>query len=158
MGTRPEGHLIGTVITDEGPPGAQADIIMYLGLADGVFRSMDAGKSWTSLDDGNLADKKIQAITAIENTVFVGTDKGLYRHSSEGWAQLRVGEFENILALASAEHRLYVAVGEEIRSKNLSISISISATSYAPLSLYRSTDLGDSWQAIDIPKNSFRGK
>ena len=64
----------------------------------------------------------------------------------------QVGETENIRALASAEHRLYVAVGEEIKSKNLSISISISATSYGSLSLYRSTDLGDSWQAIDIPK------
>ena len=158
LGTRPEGQLIGTIITNEAP-GAQANITMYLGLVEDVFRSVDAGKSWASLDDGNLADKKIQAITAIENTVFVGTDKGLYRHSSEGWAQLPVRESENIRALASAEHRLYVAVGEEIKSKNLSISISISAlaTSYATLSLYRSTDLGDSWQAIDIPKTVSEG-
>ena len=72
LGTRPEGELIGTIITDEA---------LYLGLTDGVFRSVDAGKSWTSLDDGNLADREIRAITAIENIVFVGTDKGLYRHS-----------------------------------------------------------------------------
>ena len=116
LGTRPAGQLIGTVITDE-TPGAQADITMYLGLADGVFRSVDAGKSWTSLDDGHLTDKKIQAITAIENTVFVGTDNGLYRHSSEGWEQLPVGGAENIRALASAEHRLYVAVGKGIENK-----------------------------------------
>ena len=86
LGTRPEGELIGTIITDE-TPGTQADITMYLGLVDGVFRSVDAGKSWTPLDDGNLADRKIQAIAAIENTVFVGTDKGLYRHTSGGWEQ-----------------------------------------------------------------------
>ena len=156
LGTRPEGQLIGTIITD-GTPGAQADITMYLGLVNGVFRSVDAGKSWTSLDDGNLADRKIQAIAAIENTVFVGTDNGLYRHSSGGWEQLSVGESENIRALASAEHRLYVAAGEEIKSKNLSISISIASTSYGSLSLYRSTDLGDSWQAIDIPKTASEG-
>ena len=156
LGTRPEGQLIGTIITD-GSPGAQADITMYLGLVNGVFRSVDAGKSWTSLDDGNLADRKIQAIAAIENTVFVGTDNGLYRHSSGGWEQLPVGESENIRALASAEHRLYVAAGEEIKSKNLSISISISSRSYGSLSLYRSTDLGDSWQAIDIPKTVSEG-
>ena len=150
QGARPEGQLIGTVITDEAP-GVQANITMYLGLVDGVFRSMDAGKSWTSLNDGNLADKKIQAITAIGNTVFVGTDKGLYRHSSEGWAQLPVGETENISALASAEHRLYVAVGEEIENTKLATSVSMSVFNADP-SLYRSTDLGDSWQAIDFPK------
>ena len=125
LGTRPEGQLIGTIIMD-GVPGAQANITMYLGLVDGVFRSVDAGKSWTSLTDENLTDRKIRAITAIENTVFVGTDNGLYRHSSGGWEQLPVGEVENILALASAEHRLYVAVGEEIENKKLSISVSMS--------------------------------
>ena len=155
LGTRPEGQLIGTIITDAAP-GAQANITMYLGLVNGVFRSVDAGKSWTPLTDEKLTDRKIQAITAIENTVFVGTDKGLYRHNSEGWERLPVGKSENIRALASAEHRLYVAVGvgEEIKKKNLSISISISmsSASYASLSLYRSTDLGDSWQAIGIPK------
>ena len=92
------------------------------GLVDGVFRSVDAGKSWTSLNDENLADKKIQAITAIGDTVFVGTDKGLYRHSSEGWAQISVGETENIRALASAEHRLYVAVGNDAQNKTFSMT------------------------------------
>lgn len=152
LGTRPEGQLIGTIITDEAP-GAQANITMYLGLVDGVFRSVDAGKSWTSLTDENLTDRKIRAIAAIENTVFVGTDNGLYRHSSEGWEQLPVGEVKNILALASAEHRLYVAVGEEIENKKLSISVSMSAFNTDP-SLYRSTDLGNSWQAIDFPKQT----
>ena len=119
QGARPEGQLIDTVITDEA---------LYLGLVDGVFRSVDAGKSWTSLNDENLADRKIQAITAIENTVFVGTDNGLYRHSSEGWAQLPVGETENIRALASAEHRLYVAVGNDAENKTFSMAISIFST------------------------------
>ncbi|MCY3739496.1 MAG: sigma-70 family RNA polymerase sigma factor [Candidatus Poribacteria bacterium] len=143
QGARPEGQLIDTVITDEA---------LYLGLVEGVFRSVDAGKSWTSLGDGSLADKKIQAITAIGNTVFVGTDKGLYRHSSEGWVQLQVGETGNIRALASAEHRLYVAVGNDVQHKMFSMTISISSTSKTTLSLYRSTDLGDSWQAIDFPE------
>ena len=149
QGARPEGELVGTVITDEAP-GAQANITMYLGLVEGVFRSVDAGKSWTSLDDGNLSDREIRAITAIENTVFVGTDKGLYRHSSEGWVQVQVGETGNIRALTSAEHRLYVAVGNDVQYKILSMTLSISSASKTSLSLYRSTDLGDSWQAIDF--------
>ena len=143
QGARPKGQLIDTVVTDEA---------LYLGLVEGVFRSVDAGKSWTSLDDGTLADREIRAITAIENTIFVGTDKGLYRHSSEGWAQLRVGETGNIRALTSAEHRLYVAVGNDVQHKIFSMTISISSASKTSLSLYRSTDLGDSWQAIDVPK------
>ena len=151
LGARPEGQLIGTIITDEAP-GTQANITMYLGLVDGVFRSVDAGKSWTSLTDENLTDRKIQAIAAIEDTLFVGTDKGLYRHSSESWEQLPVAEAKNIRALASAEHRLYVAVGKGIKKKNLSISISMSSAFNTSLSLYRSVDLGDSWQAIDFPK------
>ena len=152
LGTRPEGQLIGTLITDAAP-GAHADIIMYLGLVDGVFRSVDAGKSWTSLTDDKLTDRKIQAITAIENTLFVGTDNGLYRHSSENWEQLQlpVAEAKNINALASADHRLYVAVGQGVRSFNFSIGISGTANNTS-LSLYRSIDLGDSWQTIDFAK------
>ena len=141
--TRPEGELIGTVITDEG---------FYLGLANGVFRSADAGESWASLNDGALTNRKIRAITAIGNTVFVGTDSGLYRRSSDGWEQLPVGETENIRALASAEHRLYVAVGKEIKSQTISLIISVQTTYKESPSLYRSTDLGDSWQALDPEK------
>ena len=151
LGTRPKGTLIGTVITDEAP-GAQANITMYLALTDGVFRSVDAGKSWTSLNDGVLAGKQIRAITSIENTVFVGTDKGLYRRSSDEWEQLQVGDVENIRALASAENQLYVAVGTEVKSQNLSTSILMTPPHKSSLLLYWSTDLGDSWQSIDLPK------
>ena len=151
LGARPEGRLIDLVITGEAP-GAQADIRMYLGLADGVFHSVDTGKSWISLSNGDMANRKIRAITAIENTVFVGTDKGLYRRNSEGWEQLPVGESKNIRALASAEHRLYVAIGSWVRNIAISSfrSISMRMEDEPALSLYRSTDLGNSWQALDF--------
>jgi RNA polymerase sigma factor (sigma-70 family) len=139
LGVRPEGQLIGVVRTDDA---------FYLGLVDGVYRSIDAGKSWTSLNDGDLTDRKIRALAAIENSVFVGTDSGLYRHNSEGWKQLPVGEAENIRALASAEHRLYVAVGEEVKNQVTSELMSMMMSRKASLSIYRSTDFGDSWQAV----------
>ena len=142
LGTRPEGELIDIVMTDE---------VFYLGLDDGIFRSVDAGKSWTSLNNEALADRKIRAITAIENTLFVGTDSGLYRRNSEGWNLLPVGESENIRALASAEHRLYVAVGKGRKNQTISSSVLISVRfSETSPSLYRSTDLGDSWQALNF--------
>lgn len=148
LGTRPEGQLIDLLITDEAP-GAQADILMYLALTDGVFQSTDAGKSWTSLNDG-ISDRKIRAITAIENTLFVGTDAGLYRHGSEGWEQLPVGESKNVRALEGTEHQLYVAVGAEVKAQEVSPIASMRMTMGITLSLYRSTDLGDSWQALDF--------
>ena len=152
LGARPEGQLIGIVITD-GAPGAKADIIMYLGLVDGVFHSVDAGKSWISLSNGDLANRKIRALTAIRNTLLVGTDSGLYRRNSEGWALLPVGESENVSALASTEHLLYVAVGGAM-NQTISPNMSMRFTNDTSLSLYRSADLGDSWQTLAFMKTA----
>ncbi len=143
LGARPEGQLIGSVITDEA---------FYLGLTDGVFRSVNAGESWVSVTS-DLAGRKVRALTAVGNTVFVGTDAGLYRLDSDSWRQLPVnGETANIRALVSSEHRLYVIVGEEVKNQVTSELMSMLTTRKASLSLYRSTDLGDSWQAI-APEN-----
>ena len=149
--TRPKGTLVDLAITDEAP-GVQANIVMYLGLADGVFRSVDAGKSWTSVNTEALTGKKIQTITAIENSLFVGTDNGLYRRNSESWEQVLVGDVpKNIRALASAEHRLYVAVGSTSKNQDISSNMSMSfrIEDDPSLFLYRSTDLGNSWQALE---------
>ena len=153
LGPRPEGQLIDLVITD-GAPGTQADITMHLGLVEGVFRSVDVGKSWTPVSEP-LANKEINAITAIEAVVFVGTDAGLYRLNSEGWTLLPVDEdhkTRNIRAMANAGHRLYVAVGKKAVNQDFGFAMSARMTSATPVSLHRSTDLGDSWQTLDFRK------
>ena len=153
LGPRPEGQLIDLVITD-GTPGAQANITMHLALVDGVFRSVDAGKSWTPVSEP-LANTEIRAITAIEDSVFVGTDAGLYRSNAEGWTLLPVDEdhkTRNIRALASAGHRLYVALGDKAVNKDFGFAISARMTHATHLSLYRSTDLGESWRRLDFQK------
>ena len=143
LGVRPEGKLIGTMITDDA---------FYLGLADGVYHSKDGGISWIGLNDG-LEDRKIRALAAVENTIFVGTDSGLYRLKLEEWEQLPVGgKVENIRALASAGQRLYVAIGEEVKNQLTSHFLSMMTTRKTSKSLFRSTDLGDSWQAIEPEK------
>ncbi len=143
LATRPEGTLVDLVMTDE---------VFYLGLADGIYRSVDAGESWVAVNNESLTGKKIQAITAVENNLFVGTDNGLYRRRSEGWEQVLVGGgSKNIRALASAERRLYAAVGAAVKNQDVSGTASMSfrvADNHA-LFLYRSTDLGDSWQALE---------
>ena len=136
IGVRPEGNVAsGLVITDEafylGVDGRR------LGIDGGVFYSVDAGKSWTPLK--YPLRESIRGITAIENTVFVGTEKGLYRYSSEGWERLFVGKTLNVSALASTEHRLYVIVRQSVNKDK-------------HLLFYRSADLGDSWEVIDFIK------
>ena len=109
----PESEPIDIVITD-GIPGTQSSMVIYLAYSNGVFRTDDVGKSWTPLPEG-LKDKKIRTIAAIENTVFVGTDKGLYRLNSDTWEQLIINpedaqdETLDIAALIATENHLYVA-------------------------------------------------
>ena len=151
LGPRPEGQLINLVITDR-TPGAQADIVMYLALTNSVFRSTDAGNSWTPVSDP-LMNTEIRTITAIEDVVFVGTDSGLYRRNSEDCTLLSVGESRNIRAVASAGHRLYVAVGEKAVNQEVGFGLPARLISVTSLALYRSTDLGDSWQTLDFIKS-----
>ena len=84
LGTHPKGFPIGIAITVSGLGG---DTAIYLALANGIFRSEDAGKSWTPLKNG-LEGRKIRALAAVENTAFAGTNDGLYRLNAETWEQL----------------------------------------------------------------------
>ena len=129
LGAHPEGISRGFVVTDAG---------FYLALTNGVYYSKDGSSSWVALKDGMEA-KKIRGLVAVKNSVFAGTDNGLYRLNAEKWKLLPVGPTDKhgekpvIHALAAAEHRLYIAAGEE----------------FAKWLLYRSTDQGESWYPID---------
>ncbi len=158
------GQLVGMVITDS-IPGAQSEMTIYLARTNGVFRTDNAGKSWTPLSEG-LTDRKIREIAAIENTLFAGTDKGLYRLNSDTWEQLPIDP-ENtqdktldISALAVTENYLYVATkvvwknnfaGNVIESKQPGeqwIELGRIKAPQPPWVLYRSTDQGNSWDSI----------
>ena len=152
IGAHPEGQPVGMVVT-EGISGAEIDRTLNLGLVNGIFRSVDAGKSWVPLNDGNLADRKIRAITAIGNTLFAGTDNGLYRLNMNTWERLTIHPTETpdkrlaIHALAAVEHRLYVAAGHELTDL-ISPQFKSSMTGSPQWSIYRSTDQGNSWYSI----------
>lgn len=160
----PKGKLlVGMEITD-GIPEAQSEMIIYLAYTHGVFRTDNAGISWTPLSKG-MKHREIRAIAAIENTVFAGTDKGLYRLNSDTWEQLSInhkdvkGKKLDISALAVAKNHLYVIVNlwQNLRFTTDSIvtveSTDVTVYSQSLIPIYRSTDKGNTWKSI-TPKKS----
>ena len=100
-GILPKGYMTGFAITDETQGhDSQARTVLYLALLDkGVFRSTDMGKQWNSFSNG-LTGKKIYALAGVKNTMFAGTNRGLYRlNASELWEQLSAGASDAIHAL-----------------------------------------------------------
>ena len=93
---RPKGRrLVGLIVADAPQiTGSRTGITMYLAFRDkGLFRFTDAGTQWDSLNDG-LSGKRIHAVAEIGNTVFAGTNAGLYRLNAERWEQVPVETFK----------------------------------------------------------------
>lgn len=155
LGMHPKGLPIGIVITN-GIHGAESDISIYLALANRIYYSEDAGKSWVPLRNG-LVGRKIRVLAAVENTVFAGTDDGLYRLKAGKWERLSLTQTDKrgqklpIQALAVAGHRLYAAVIKQFTSE-VGKQVETIMTGSTWWSLYRSTDLGDTWYAVDPRK------
>ena len=144
LGTHPEGVSRGFAVTDSG---------FYLALTNGVYYSKDGRPSWVALKDG-MRLKKIHALVAVENSVFAGTNSGLYRLNAQSWELLSVGPADKhgekpvIHALAASEHRLYVAAGGEFK-RGFGALFRSRTTADDWWALYRSTDQGESWYPID---------
>ena len=156
---RPKGHTVGFIITDETHGhDSQTRPTMYLALQDkGVFRATDANAQWVLLNNG-LIDQTITAVAAIGNTVFAGTNTGLYRLNSGAWEQLPVATSEAIHSLVISENNLYVVTGHTLFTLGLLESRLqdegqiIRGHNASSSSIFHSTDLGTSWTEI-TPKN-----
>ncbi len=121
LSVHPGGGLIDMAILDQ---------TFYLCLIDefhlsgdnGVYRSEDNGTSWVRLTpfDNKYPNIEPRAIAVIENTVFVGTNKGLYRLNGNTWEQIFLDEIGKeskhlpIITLEVKDNLLYAA-----RSYNL---------------------------------------
>ena len=112
---RPKGQAIGLIVTHETQPdNSQTDIAMYLAFENkGVFRSTDAGTHWIPFNNG-LTDKRISAVAAIGNTLFTGTNRGLYRFDLGVWQQLSVVPSEAIHTLEVMENDLYIGTAPDL--------------------------------------------
>ena len=155
-GILPRGYTTGFAIAEEIPEhDSQARAAMYFALLDkGVFRSTDSGRHWEPLNDG-LAGKRIYALAAIGNTVFVGTNRGLYRlKASNVWEQLPIGVAETIHALEVFENDLYVKTGPDLLAETKTIKEVMSDDSASSCSIFHSTDLGTSWTDITPKEES----
>ena len=138
LGARPEGRARALIITDTA---------MYLVLRAEVFRSEDVGSQWHPIGKDLRTDKVPEAgdfnfqiwdALAIDNTLFVGTSRGLFRFTEE-WKKLPVPTSHGIKSLAIADDKLYVGT-------------SASPPHGPHASVFYSTDLGDFW--IDITPNT----
>ena len=159
LGARPQGRAVALVITDSTRDRdlEPAGTTMYLVLRTAVFRSEDAGKEWISIGevwrtdnapDIGSPDSRIWDAIAIDNSLFVGTSRGLFRFT-EGWEKLPVPTSQGINSLAVAENRFYI--GTNINRQN--------ALDRNPTpSIFYSTDFGDSWTDITPSIHKFLTK
>ncbi len=123
-------------------------IIFYIG--SDVFRSEDSGKTWEVINDP--IDRFIPSIVNIQNTLFARTRYALYRFTDDNWQRLEfpvsVGKIRSV---AAAEEKLYV-VAEA--SDDVLDSGKVSQGQERGWWIFRSTNLGDSWDDI-TPTNAW---
>ena len=158
LGPRPTGDAVELVITDaEEASSSQVPFTMYLALRDnGIFRSTDSGAHWRSLNDG-LTAKKISAMTAVEKTVFAGTESGLYRLDSGIWKKLPLHTVGAVCSLAVSGNNLYVGIGHELLVRLTSMELQqIDHGNLHFTEIFHSTDLGASWTEIRLGSKHLR--
>ena len=155
LGERPKGVPIGLVITDDA---------LYLVFRDeGIFQSTNVGKQWTPLNY-EIEDSEVLSVAAIENTVFVGTNKGLYRLHSGAWEKLQIDPTKAIHSLSVSGNNVYVGTGrdpaqletpEGREAYMAELTERVTENNSTSLwEIFRSTDLGNSWTEITPTSNS----
>ena len=152
VGPRPEGRALELLVSDEA---------FYLVFEKHIFRSDDAGKSWMPMMQelhaqitkrNGSPDLSISDAVALDNSVFVGTNQGLYRVTTGVWERLPFYGPQFINSLIATEGKLYVVAGSDFTPsaftqayQNLDFSVEILKL---PPRIYRSIDLGNTW--VDI--------
>ena len=160
---RPKGHAVGLIVTHETQSdNSRTDLVMYLAFEDKrVFRSTDAGTHWIPVNNG-LTDKRILAVVAAGNTLFAGTNRGLYRFDSGVWHQLPLIPSEAVHSLEVMKNDLYVGIApnfsilkpRELNSQGMEQMVRVEGSDSKRI--FHSTDLGETWTEImPTSKSSF---
>lgn len=183
---RPQGNVIGLIVMDETQQNSNqqgdtpspenlltggfrrkptvdshsTDIAMYLAFENkGVFHSTDAGTHWIPMNNG-LTDKRILAVVAAGNTLFAGTNRGLYRFDSGVWRQVAMVPSEAIHSLEVMKNDLYVGTASdlftlkprELNSQEMGQMVLVEGS--GSKRIFRSTDLGVTWNEISPTNKS----
>ena len=125
--------------------------VFYIIFSDyTAFRSEDAGKTWKAVNVG--FPQRPNSMVVIQNTMFAGTDNGLYRLKDDNWQRVEfpapIGE---ILSIATTERKIYVAAKF---SQDVTSSQKVRQGLARGWWIFRSTDHGDSWDDI-TPTNAW---
>lgn len=157
---RPKGDAVELVVTGEiHGRDPQRGITLYLALRDeGVFHSTDGGTRWNALKS-ELRVKRISDMAAVEGTVFIGTNSGLYRLDSDVWKKiLPVTTSEAVYSLTVYKKHLYVATGPDLFRLESSEGRRMMERERKTIlgRIFLSSDLGESWAEI-TPKDIYKG-
>ena len=150
LGERPKGDTTGLAATDDG---------LYLVLDTQVFRSTDAGEQWIPFGD-TVEDRLNFAIAVIENTVFIGTNRGLYRIYAGTWEKLPIETTNAIHSLTVSKNNLYVGTGPDFSQLKTPegrvgyMEQLMGADNASTWEIFHSTDFGDSWTEITPTSDS----
>ena len=160
VGPRPEGRALELLVTEEA---------FYLVFEKHIFRSDDVGRTWIPMmqdlhayimEINGKPDISISDAVALDNGVYVGTNRGLYRVTTDDWELLPFYGPQFINALIATEGKLYVVAGADFTQLThlfdevLKLDHSVEILKLPPR-IFRSTDLGDTWLDISpvIEKN-----
>ena len=151
LGPRPKGVANGIIVTAETQKhDPKAPVTLYIALQEqGIFRSTDAGQHWTSINN-ELTGKRIFTIAVVGNTLFAGTNQGLYRLSSSNWQQLITDASGAVYALTVEKNNLYVGMAPDVVYSESTKSFPEIPRTIEVLQkrIFHSPDIGDSWTEI----------
>ena len=148
IGPCPKGHVRKLRITEDA---------FYLCLSKGIFRSDDAGNSWTDMSNGldsrSIEQAGIGTLRMGSDTLFTGTSFGVYRLKADTWEHLLlpVDNIVRVNALVMSGDHIYVAVsvnilaGDGTPEENFKRLWESEKRSWW---IFRSSDGGDTWTDI----------
>ncbi|MCY4553685.1 MAG: sigma-70 family RNA polymerase sigma factor [Candidatus Poribacteria bacterium] len=130
----------------------------YVAFTSGILRSKDEGKTWQAItfEAMNVGfPQRPNTIAVTQNTMFVGARNGFYRFSADGdnWTRVEFpGHVGEILSIATTETKVYVAA--QFNWDGQVDPAKVSEGLARGWWIFRSTDLGDSWEDI-TPTNAW---
>ena len=130
----------------------------YVAFRSGILRSKDEGKTWQAItfEAMNVGfPQRPNTIAVIQDTMFVGARNGFYRFSADAdnWKRVEFpGHVGEILSIATTETKIYVAA--QFNWDGQVDPAKVSEGLERGWWIFRSTDLGDSWEDI-TPTNAW---